>query len=96
VLVLLSYVMAPRPMDLIFTPLEVLAVAVSVLIMAQVAGDGESHWMEGVQLLAVYAILGIAFFFLPMPHRGEQPGNGAATPAAAAPHGSPLQAPPPP
>lgn len=68
-LVLLSYVIAPRPMDLIFTPLEVLAVAVSVLIMAQVAGDGESHWMEGVQLLAVYAILGIAFFFLPMPHR---------------------------
>lgn len=68
VLVLLSYGIAPRPMDLIFTPLEVLAVAVSVLIMAQVAGDGESHWMEGVQLLAVYAILGIAFFFLPVPH----------------------------
>jgi Ca2+:H+ antiporter len=66
VLVLLSYVIAPAPMDLIFTPLEVLAVAVSVLIMAQVAGDGESHWMEGVQLLAVYAILGIAFFFLPV------------------------------
>jgi Ca2+:H+ antiporter len=68
VLVLLSYVIAPSPMDLIFTPLEVLAVAVSVLIMAQVAGDGESHWMEGVQLLAVYAILGIAFFFLPVLH----------------------------
>jgi len=67
-LVLLSYLIAPRPMDLIFTNLEVLAVAVSVLIMAQVAGDGESHWMEGVQLLAVYAILGIAFFFLPVPH----------------------------
>jgi Ca2+:H+ antiporter len=65
VLVLLSYVIAPAPMDLIFTSMEVLAVAVSVLIMAQVAGDGESHWMEGVQLLAVYAILGIAFFFLP-------------------------------
>ena len=68
VLVLLSYVIAPAPMDLIFTSLEVVAVGVSVLIMAQVAGDGESHWMEGVQLLAVYAILGIAFFFLPMPH----------------------------
>jgi Ca2+:H+ antiporter len=66
VLVLLSYLIAPAPMDLIFTPLEVLAVAVSVLIMAQVAGDGESHWMEGVQLLAVYTILGIAFFFLPV------------------------------
>ncbi len=67
VLVLLSYVIAPTPMDLIFTNLEVVAVAVSVLIMAQVAGDGESHWMEGVQLLAVYVILGIAFFFLPVP-----------------------------
>jgi Ca2+:H+ antiporter len=74
VLVLLSYLIAPAPMDLIFTPLEVLAVAVSVLIMAQVAGDGESHWMEGVQLLAVYAILGIAFFFLPVPEAAAVPG----------------------
>ncbi|HEX8905618.1 MAG TPA: calcium/proton exchanger, partial [Longimicrobiaceae bacterium] len=68
VLVLLSYAIAPRPMDLIFTRLEVMAIAVSVLIMGYVAADGESHWMEGVQLLAVYAILGIAFFFLPVPH----------------------------
>lgn len=68
VLVLLSYALAPRPMDLIFTRLEVMAVAVSVLIMGYVAADGESHWMEGVQLLAVYAILGIAFFFLPVAH----------------------------
>ena len=68
VLVLLSYALAPRPMDLIFTRLEVVAIAVSVLIMGYVAADGESHWMEGVQLLAVYAILGIAFFFLPVPH----------------------------
>jgi Ca2+:H+ antiporter len=67
VLVLLSFAIAPRPMDLIFTRLEVMAVAVSVLIMGYVAADGESHWMEGVQLLAVYAILGIAFFFLPVP-----------------------------
>ncbi|HKP75284.1 MAG TPA: calcium/proton exchanger [Longimicrobiaceae bacterium] len=66
VLVLLSYAIAPQPMDLIFTRLEVMAIAVSVLIMGYVAADGESHWMEGVQLLAVYAILGIAFFFLPV------------------------------
>jgi Ca2+:H+ antiporter len=66
VLVLLSYALAPKPMDLIFTRLEVMAVAVSVIIMGYVAADGESHWMEGVQLLAVYAILGIAFFFLPV------------------------------
>lgn len=68
VLVFLSYLIAPEPMDLIFTRLEVLAVAVSVGIMGFIANDGESHWMEGVQLLAVYAILGIAFFFLPVPH----------------------------
>ncbi len=43
-----------------------LAVALSVGIMALITQDGESHWMEGVQLLAVYVILGIAFFFLPV------------------------------
>lgn len=66
-LLLLSYAMGPRPMDLIFTPLEVLAVTVSVVVMALCANDGESHWMEGVQLLAVYVIMGIAFYFLPVP-----------------------------
>jgi Ca2+:H+ antiporter len=66
-LVFLSYAIGGRgPMDLIFTPLEVLAVATCVGIMALSCSDGESHWMEGVQLLAVYVILGIAFFFLPV------------------------------
>lgn len=53
-------------MDLIFTGLEVLAVVLSVGIMALISSDGETHWMEGVQLLAVYVILGIAFYFLPV------------------------------
>jgi Ca2+:H+ antiporter len=66
VLVFLSYVIGPQPMDLVFTPFEVLAVAISVGIMAFISGDGESHWMEGVQLLAVYIILGMAFYFLPV------------------------------
>ena len=65
-LVFLSYVVAPRPMDLLFTPLEVLAVVLSTWVIALISHDGESHWMEGVQLLAVYVILGIAFFFLPV------------------------------
>ena len=65
-LVFLSYWIAPRPMDLIFTPLEVLAVGLCVGIMGFCAQDGETHWMEGVQLLAVYVILGIAFYFLPV------------------------------
>ncbi|WP_420126544.1 calcium/proton exchanger [Longimicrobium sp.] len=65
-LLFLSYFIAPQPMDLIFTSFEVLAVGVCVGIMAFCAADGESHWMEGVQLLAVYIILGIAFYFLPV------------------------------
>ena len=66
VLVFLSYLIAPQPMDLRFTTLEVVAVGISVCIMSIIAQDGESHWMEGVQLLAVYAILGLAFYWLPV------------------------------
>lgn len=64
-LVLLSYGIGPRPMDLVFSGAEVLALAAAVVIAAQVAGDGESNWLEGVQLLAVYAVLAALFFFLP-------------------------------
>jgi len=52
-------------MDLVFSPLEVVAVAVSVLVVGQIADDGKTHWMEGVLLLAVYVLLGLAFFNLP-------------------------------
>jgi Ca2+:H+ antiporter len=69
-LVLLSYVIAPTPMDLVFTLPEVIAVALAVAITAQIAGDGESNWLEGVLLLAVYAILGTVFYYLPL---GELP-----------------------
>ncbi|MGH7503841.1 MAG: calcium/proton exchanger [Longimicrobiales bacterium] len=65
-LVFLSYFVGPQPMDLIFTTFEVVAVTIAVGIMALIAQDGESHWMEGVQLLAVYLILGITFYFLPV------------------------------
>jgi Ca2+:H+ antiporter len=64
-LVFLSYLIGPAPMDLVFTPLEVLAIILSAILVNFVALDGKSHWMEGVQLLAVYLILGIAFYFLP-------------------------------
>lgn len=64
-LVFLSYVIGPRPMDLVFTPFEVVAVGLSVGIIALITHDGESHWMEGVQLLAVYVMLGMGFWFLP-------------------------------
>jgi Ca2+:H+ antiporter len=53
------------PLDLIFTPFEVAAVTISVLVVGFVAMDGESNWMEGVMLIGVYLMLAIAFFFLP-------------------------------
>jgi Ca2+:H+ antiporter len=65
VLVFVSYLMPHGPMDLRFTPFEVLAVAISVGVVNLVAQDGESNWLEGALLLAVYLVLGIAFFFLP-------------------------------
>jgi Ca2+:H+ antiporter len=76
-LVFLSYFIAPQPMDLIFTPMEVLAVGLCVGIMAFCSVDGESHWMEGVQLLAVYVILGIAFYFLPVAETAAAAGAAA-------------------
>jgi Ca2+:H+ antiporter len=64
VLVFASHFVGPRPMDLVFTPLEVVSIALSTLIIEQTTSDGESNWLEGVQLLSVYAILGIIFYFL--------------------------------
>ncbi len=52
-----------HPLDLIFTRLVVAAVTMSVLILGFVSMDGESHWMEGVMLVGVYAMLAVAFFF---------------------------------
>ncbi len=65
VLVMLSHFIGPRPMDLVFTPAEVLAVFLAVLITGQIASDGESNWLEVALLLAVYLILAMVFFFLP-------------------------------
>ncbi len=53
-----------NPLTLVFTPLEVVAVAVGVMIAAYIALDGKSNWVEGLQLVSVYLILAIAFFFL--------------------------------
>jgi Ca2+:H+ antiporter len=65
VLVAVSHFIGPRPMDLVFTPAEALAIFLSVLISGQITSDGESNWLEGALLLAVYLILAIVFFFLP-------------------------------
>jgi Ca2+:H+ antiporter len=63
VLVLIGAVLG-KPMDLVFTPLEVAAVAAAVGISALIALDGESNWLEGALLMLVYLILGVSFFEL--------------------------------
>ena len=66
VLIFLSYLFG-RPMNLEFTMPEVVAVVVSVYILFQISEDGETNWIEGIQLLSLYVILGILFFYLPEP-----------------------------
>ena len=65
VLVLVSLFVGPTPMDLIFSGGLVLSMLLAVLITGQIAGDGRSDWLKGVQLLAVYLILGLTYFVIP-------------------------------
>jgi Ca2+:H+ antiporter len=81
VLVFTSY-LRHEPMDLRFTSLEVLAVIMAVLIARMVAEDGESNWLEGLMLLMVYAILAMAFFFLPGPSKPLQEESQHTRPSA--------------
>ena len=62
VLVLLS--LCFTPMSIVFTPFELVSLVVSVLIANRVASDGESNWLEGLQLVVVYVMIGTAFFFV--------------------------------
>lgn len=62
VLVLLALAMG-TPMDLIFTPFEVVSLVMAVAIVSLISLDGETNWLEGAQLLTVYAILGVAFYY---------------------------------
>ena len=63
VLVLLSFIIGPNPMALVFNGFELGAVFLAIMIANHVTHDGESTWYEGLQLLAVYAVLGVVFFF---------------------------------
>jgi Ca2+:H+ antiporter len=64
VVILYSFAIG-RPMSLIFNPFEITAIALSVLATAMVVNDGESNWVEGLQLMSVYAIIALAFYFIP-------------------------------
>jgi Ca2+:H+ antiporter len=64
VLVLLSLVVGDFPMALVFNGFELGAVVLAVFIAQQVVAEGESTWFEGLQLLAVYAVLGLTFYFV--------------------------------
>ena len=63
-LVLVSWARPPA-MSLVFHPLEIAAVIISVGVVTAASIDGETNWFEGLQLLAVYAILAVFFYFLP-------------------------------
>ena len=63
-IVLYSYALG-QPMSLLFNALEITAIGLSVLATALVAADGESNWVEGLQLLSVYVIVAMAFYFVP-------------------------------
>ncbi len=64
-LVFVSYGLG-HPLDIVFTPFEILAAGLAVSVFAYLVLDGETNWYEGVQLLAVYAIVGVGLYFLPV------------------------------
>jgi Ca2+:H+ antiporter len=63
VLVLTSFFLGPQPMPLVFNGFEIAAVILAIMVAQQVTHEGESHWFEGLQLLALYVILGLTFYF---------------------------------
>jgi Ca2+:H+ antiporter len=63
VLVLCSLFIGPHPMALVFNGFELAGVVLAILIASHVTNEGETTWFEGLQLLALYAVLGLAFFF---------------------------------
>jgi Ca2+:H+ antiporter len=64
-LVLASRLIAPQPLELSFSRVEIGTLFLGVLVGAIVAGDGRSNWYQGAQLMLVYAMIAILFYFLP-------------------------------
>jgi Ca2+:H+ antiporter len=67
-----------RPLNLVFSPMEVVAVVLTVGIVVVLELDGQTNWFEGVMLLALYVILGLAFFYMP---GGEESGYDEGVPS---------------
>jgi Ca2+:H+ antiporter len=67
VLVFASYFVAPAPLELSFTRAEVGALFLGALIGTVVCGDGRTNWFKGVQLVTVYLIVAMMFYFMPEP-----------------------------
>jgi Ca2+:H+ antiporter len=64
-LVLLSYFIAPQPLELSFNRAETGSLFMGVLIGTLVCGDGQSNWYKGIQLVTVYTIIALMFYFIP-------------------------------
>jgi Ca2+:H+ antiporter len=62
VLVLLSFAVGPSPMPLVFNVFEIAALLAAGLVATALVSDGESTWFEGLQLMALYAVIGIVFY----------------------------------
>jgi len=67
VLVFCSYFLG-QPMNLEFSLPEIAAVGLAVWIVGLISGDGEANWFEGLQLISVYLVIAILFYFLPATH----------------------------
>jgi Ca2+:H+ antiporter len=65
VLVFASILIAPHPLELSFSRAELGTLFLGVLVGAFVGGDGRSNWYKGVQLVLVYVMIAILFYFLP-------------------------------
>jgi Ca2+:H+ antiporter len=63
VLVILSFLVGPVPMALVFNGYELVALIFAALLSTTLIADGESTWFEGVQLLGVYSLLGLVFYY---------------------------------
>jgi Ca2+:H+ antiporter len=64
VLVLISTALTGTPLDLVFSPFALIALVMTAMIANYISADGICHWLEGVQLIAVYVLIAIGFYFV--------------------------------